>query len=491
MIFGLLLNKNVATYNVNLIFTYSDDDSFVSGLTVTLDNVGNSDTYIRETSELGVASFTGIELGTYNIIVNSETIDTIAIEADLQDLYQVAKTSNISQGYMYNYPTINTGKVAPTGWHIPTSAEYATLEANWGSEPLAYAAMIEGGSSGLELKIIGERNSSTGLFSSTTTIYTSLATSTTSLYQYRESGTDLRATGGSSTQSRVIRLVRDDDVGWSSSEVVTDLDGNVYNTVKIGNQIWTVQNWACTQLNDGTPIDNLRTPTEWTGATGAGYCAYENNSQNVFITYGESNVLNGRLYSGNILDNILFLSYTDVYVPNDSDISTLKSYLTSNGFSGTEGTALKDDVSWNGTNDYDFTALLSGIRETDGSFNTLSTMYWSTTAFDANNNNMAYIDTTSLFIIDEYRDTNSGISIRMLVDPVGEYAEDGAKYTDLDGNVYDVIQIGTQYWLAQNWACTKYTNGSSITEIKDNAIWAADTTGARCDYDNDKSYVYK
>jgi uncharacterized protein (TIGR02145 family) len=45
--------------------------------------------------------------------------------------------------------------------------------------------------------------------------------------------------------------------------------------------------------------------------------------------------------------------------------------------------------------------------------------------------------------------------------------------TDIDGNIYTSVVIGTQRWLEQNLKVTKYRNGDPITNITNNATWAA------------------
>lgn len=60
-------------------------------------------------------------------------------------------------------------------------------------------------------------------------------------------------------------------------------------------------------------------------------------------------------------------------------------------------------------------------------------------------------------------------------------------YVGNDGKIYRIVKIGTQYWLADNLAETKYRDGSTIPEVTDNTAWSNLTTGARCVYNNDES----
>ena len=57
--------------------------------------------------------------------------------------------------------------------------------------------------------------------------------------------------------------------------------------------------------------------------------------------------------------------------------------------------------------------------------------------------------------------------------------------TDIDGNAYEVVKIGTQEWLVGNLKTTKYRNGDSIPEVTVKADWFALTTGAWCYFNND------
>jgi uncharacterized protein (TIGR02145 family) len=55
--------------------------------------------------------------------------------------------------------------------------------------------------------------------------------------------------------------------------------------------------------------------------------------------------------------------------------------------------------------------------------------------------------------------------------------------TDIDGNIYKTVTIGTQIWMAENLKVTHYRDGSSIPNIT-STTWGSLTSGAWCDYSN-------
>lgn len=55
---------------------------------------------------------------------------------------------------------------------------------------------------------------------------------------------------------------------------------------------------------------------------------------------------------------------------------------------------------------------------------------------------------------------------------------------DIDGNVYNTIQIGTKIWTIENLKTTHFANGDSIPAISNNNDWKTTSSGALCYYDN-------
>ena len=63
----------------------------------------------------------------------------------------------------------------------------------------------------------------------------------------------------------------------------------------------------------------------------------------------------------------------------------------------------------------------------------------------------------------------------------------GGTVTDIDGNVYPVVVIGTQTWMAANLKTTRYRNGNPVPMVTDSVQWSALTTPGYCNYNNDAS----
>jgi uncharacterized protein (TIGR02145 family) len=63
----------------------------------------------------------------------------------------------------------------------------------------------------------------------------------------------------------------------------------------------------------------------------------------------------------------------------------------------------------------------------------------------------------------------------------------GIPVTDIDGNTYKTVIIGSEEWMGENLKTTKYIDGSFIPLVTDNNTWAALTVPGYCWYDNDSA----
>jgi len=66
----------------------------------------------------------------------------------------------------------------------------------------------------------------------------------------------------------------------------------------------------------------------------------------------------------------------------------------------------------------------------------------------------------------------------------------GETVTDIDGNVYHTITIGTQVWMVENLRTTKYNDGTSIPLVTDSVEWSTLSTPGYCWYNNDAANPY-
>jgi len=194
---------------------------------------------------------------------------------------------------------------------------------------------------------------------------------------------------------------------------VRDYDGNYYNTIKIGNQIWMAENLKVTHYPDGTVIPLVTNTTTWEnlGVNDDAYCYYENST--------DSAAKYGALYTYVAATNAC---PTGWHLPTDVEWTDLKNYI--NIFhSGNEGTALKSTSGWNssgnGTDDYGFTALPGGYRDgSNGVFNDVGNngYWWSSTSVGFNDAYYRYLMYNQPLVYRISGDRSYGFSVRCVKD---------------------------------------------------------------------------
>jgi uncharacterized protein (TIGR02145 family) len=155
---------------------------------------------------------------------------------------------------------------------------------------------------------------------------------------------------------------------------VSDIDGNGYDTLHIGTQIWLAENLKTTHYNDGTPIPNVTDDTAWSGLSIGARSYYSNDSTQYDKVYGP-------LYNWHAVETGK-LCPTGWHVPTDAEWTVLTNYL------GGDGGKLKEvgTVHWNNstgaTDEFGFTALPGGRRLDSGAFSFIGDYgyWWSATS---------------------------------------------------------------------------------------------------------------
>lgn len=207
---------------------------------------------------------------------------------------------------------------------------------------------------------------------------------------------------------------------------VTDIDGNTYSTVTIGDQVWMTEDLRVTRYRDGSIIPTGMDDSAWWTQTSGASCSYMNDPANDSIY--------GRLYNWYAVDDALGLCPQGWHVATDADWQQLEATLgmpsTQLGAIGQRGEAqnvggkLKSLELWaapntGATNESGFSALPNGLRHSlFGGFNFLGQLghWWTATptnASEAVNRDMDY----DRAIVGRYNsDKRSGYCVRCLRD---------------------------------------------------------------------------
>ena len=400
-------------------------------------------------------------------------------------------------GALYNWYTVNTGKLCPTGWHVSTDAEWTTLVDYLGGKYVAANMLKEPGTNhwtslstdatntsgftalgggiryysggtfydvgnngswwGSTAEIMGMTSNSAYVNRGIGPFYTyglsvrcvkgavavvpTLTTKPATLITYRSANTggDITNNGGAPVTERgvcwstttnptilnnhqasgdltdsfinyldnlgvnttyYVRAYAINSAGTSygneitftsyKSDAVTDVDGNFYNLVTIGSQVWMAENLKTSRYNDGTEIPLVTDNNAWTSLTTPGYCWYNNDQATFGNTYGA-------LYNWYVVDAASNggknVCPTGWHVANDAEWSTLASFVdptlaVSGGMLKEAGTTHWDSPNSGATNGSSFTALPGGFRDNNGQFSNNGIIgnignWWTSTEFSS------------------------------------------------------------------------------------------------------------
>ena len=143
---------------------------------------------------------------------------------------------------------------------------------------------------------------------------------------------------------------------------VTDIEGNIYPTVLIGNQWWMAENLRTATYSNGEPIPNITDNTAWTQLSSGAWCNYNHDLAN--------DSLYSKLYNWYTTVDPRGLCPTGWHVPTDAEWTVLADYL---GGVSVAGGKMKSITGWNGqnmggTNESGFSGLPGGYRANNSGF---------------------------------------------------------------------------------------------------------------------------
>ncbi|MDE3214464.1 MAG: fibrobacter succinogenes major paralogous domain-containing protein [Bacteroidota bacterium] len=139
-----------------------------------------------------------------------------------------------------------------------------------------------------------------------------------------------------------------------------DVDGNEYDTVKIGTQVWMAENLDVSRFRNGDPITEAETREQWDEAAKEGkpaWCYYHRDSDRVTIY--------NKLYNWYAVNDPRGLAPAGWRIPTKQDWATL---INNSGGDNKSGIQMKSSTEWDGAHSNGLNCLPGGYRNREGDF---------------------------------------------------------------------------------------------------------------------------
>jgi uncharacterized protein (TIGR02145 family) len=208
-----------------------------------------------------------------------------------------------------------------------------------------------------------------------------------------------------------------------ASEIVTDIDGNIYHTVTIGTQVWLLENLKTTRYRNGDEIGTTAININVSGETIPKY---------QWAFNGDENTVNdkGRYYTWYTITDSRGICPDGWHIPSEPEWQILENYLINNGYGTTHPTFVSPAIaSTTGWDNYNYqgavgynplsnntsglTILPVGFRYTTGYFYYSYWAYvWTGTEFGSNNAKNLFISESSTYMNINDNEKSCGLSVR-------------------------------------------------------------------------------
>ncbi|MGC6524929.1 MAG: FISUMP domain-containing protein [Flavobacteriaceae bacterium] len=225
------------------------------------------------------------------------------------------------------------------------------------------------------------------------------------------------------------------DEGFNQSGTVTDIDGNTYDYLTYGDQVWTVENAEMVTYRDGTPIPQVTDAGEWQNLT-TGAWSYYNNDPTKPRLYNWFAVMGIHDTDPNTPNKEF--APEGWHVPTDAEWTTLEEHLIANGYNY-DGTTTENKIAkamasttgWNSStelgvigndqslnNSSGFNAFPGSYRNGSGLFGSEggTAIFWGSTEFNSNFAWYSSLYSNFSFLGRTYNYKQNGFSVRFVRD---------------------------------------------------------------------------
>ena len=189
---------------------------------------------------------------------------------------------------------------------------------------------------------------------------------------------------------------------------VSDIDGNVYKTVTIKGKTWMAENLKVTHYRNGDAIPNVKDSALWSKLNTGAYCDYYNMP--------EISKVYGRLYNESAINDSRNLAPLGWHVATGDELAAIVDYYYEYGKLKEIDTIHWKNPNTSATNVSGFTALPSGYRTGNGSFNGIGEVcYYYVNSSSTYRYNLHY-NSDRLNGLYGSGTTNMGVSVRCVKD---------------------------------------------------------------------------